>query len=40
MPVEALSDNNELAFLGTWVSEKLLGKETDSISTKSRLRNN
>ena len=26
-PVEALSEQGELAFLGTWVSEKLLGKE-------------
>ena len=26
-PVEALSEHKELAFLGTWVSEKLLGKE-------------
>ena len=25
--VEALSEQGELAFLGTWVSEKLLGKE-------------
>ena len=27
MPVEAPSEHKELAFLGTWVSEKLLGKE-------------
>ena len=26
-PVEALSEQGDLAFLGTWVSEKLLGKE-------------
>ena len=26
-PVEALSDHDELAFLGTWVSAKFLGKE-------------
>ena len=26
-PVEALSEQGELAFLGTWVSETLLGRE-------------